>query len=236
MIETDSGLVRELPAQYVAEHVEHAYALTGHGMQGATVEAAIVVASPRDLTAGWSYTALSRARGQTRLLDPRRPADARARRDRARTSRTDQGAAATSCSRGRAADARARRRRPRHRTTPPRRQVGGPRRARRPRRDPGRLTRDTSSRASSSPRANGSSPPWASARRSHTSAKLEKAVRAVTSYRARYDITDPRDPLGPRPEQREQRRDWQSAQRAIERAQRRLHRAPAHQIDLGIGF
>ena len=68
VIETDSRLVRELPAQYVAEHVEHAYALTGHGMQGATVEAAVIVASPRDLTAGWSYTALSRARATTRLL------------------------------------------------------------------------------------------------------------------------------------------------------------------------
>ena len=68
VIETDSRLVRELPAQYVAEHVEHAYALTGHGMQGATVEAAVVVAAPRDLTAGWSYTALSRARASTRLL------------------------------------------------------------------------------------------------------------------------------------------------------------------------
>jgi conjugative relaxase-like TrwC/TraI family protein len=68
VIETDSRLVRELPASYVAEHVEHAYALTGHGMQGATVEAAIVVATPSDLTAGWSYTALSRARSSTRLL------------------------------------------------------------------------------------------------------------------------------------------------------------------------
>jgi conjugative relaxase-like TrwC/TraI family protein len=68
VIETDSRLIRELPAQYVAEHVEHAYALTGHGMQGATVEAAIVVATPSDLTAGWSYTALSRARARTRLL------------------------------------------------------------------------------------------------------------------------------------------------------------------------
>ena len=68
VIDTDSGLVRELPAAYVTEHVEHAYALTGHGMQGGTVEAAFVVASPRDLTAGWSYTALSRGRGETRLL------------------------------------------------------------------------------------------------------------------------------------------------------------------------
>ncbi len=68
VIDTDSGLVRELPAAYVSEHLEHAYALTGHGMQGGTVETALVVASPRDLTAGWSYTALSRARGQTHLL------------------------------------------------------------------------------------------------------------------------------------------------------------------------
>jgi conjugative relaxase-like TrwC/TraI family protein len=68
VIDTDSGLVRELPAAYIAEHVEHAYALTGHGMQGATVERAVVLASPRELTAAWSYTALSRARGTTRLL------------------------------------------------------------------------------------------------------------------------------------------------------------------------
>jgi conjugative relaxase-like TrwC/TraI family protein len=67
-IETEAGAVRELPAAYVDEHLEHAYALTGHSMQGATVEQAIVLASPRDLTAGWSYTALSRARGETRLL------------------------------------------------------------------------------------------------------------------------------------------------------------------------
>ena len=67
-IHTDGGLVRELPATYVQEHVEHAYSLTGHGMQGGTVQTAIVIASPRELSAGWSYTALSRARGETRLL------------------------------------------------------------------------------------------------------------------------------------------------------------------------
>jgi AAA domain len=68
VLETDSGAVRDLPASYVADHVEHAYCLTGHGMQGATVEQAVVVASPQDLTAGWSYSALSRATGATRLL------------------------------------------------------------------------------------------------------------------------------------------------------------------------
>jgi conjugative relaxase-like TrwC/TraI family protein len=67
LIETDAGPVRTLPAIYVAEHVEHAYCLTGHGMQGATVEHATVVATPRALTRGWSYTALSRARATTRL-------------------------------------------------------------------------------------------------------------------------------------------------------------------------
>ena len=36
-------------------------------MQGGTVEHATVLATPRDLTAGWSYTALSRARRTTRL-------------------------------------------------------------------------------------------------------------------------------------------------------------------------
>ena len=67
VVETDAGTVRALPAGYVAEHLEHAYALTGHGMQGGTVEWAGVVAAPRDLTRGWSYTALSRARATTRL-------------------------------------------------------------------------------------------------------------------------------------------------------------------------
>jgi ATP-dependent exoDNAse (exonuclease V) alpha subunit len=46
VIDTDSGLARELSGDYAAEHLEHAYALTGHGMQGGTVEAATVVASP----------------------------------------------------------------------------------------------------------------------------------------------------------------------------------------------
>ncbi|MEV4420170.1 MobF family relaxase [Patulibacter sp. NPDC049589] len=66
-IRTDSGTERGLPARYVAEHVEPAYALTGHGMQGGTVEWAAVVGEPWDFTRGWSYTALSRARSTTEL-------------------------------------------------------------------------------------------------------------------------------------------------------------------------
>jgi conjugative relaxase-like TrwC/TraI family protein len=68
ILETGAGTLRRLPAAYVAGHVEHAYALTGHGMQGGTVERAFVVAAPHELTRGWSYTALSRARGETRLF------------------------------------------------------------------------------------------------------------------------------------------------------------------------
>jgi conjugative relaxase-like TrwC/TraI family protein len=66
-LETDAGERRELPSDYVGKHMEHAYALTGHGMQGGTVEWAGVVATAHDLSRGWSYTALSRARGTTEL-------------------------------------------------------------------------------------------------------------------------------------------------------------------------
>ena len=66
-IETDASGVRELPAGYVADHAEHAYALTGHGMQGGTVEWAGVIGSPPEFTANWSYTALSRAREPTEI-------------------------------------------------------------------------------------------------------------------------------------------------------------------------
>jgi hypothetical protein len=61
-IETDAGEFRPLPAHYVAEHLEYAYALTGHGSQGATVERTVVVGRPEDFTNEWAYTALSRAR------------------------------------------------------------------------------------------------------------------------------------------------------------------------------
>jgi hypothetical protein len=62
----------------------------------------------------------------------------------------------------------------------------------------------------------------------------EKAIRQATSYRATYNITDHNDPLGPRPKEREQRRDWQRAQNTIENAQQRLHRTPTQ--DLGVGL
>ncbi|MGO9976058.1 MAG: MobF family relaxase [Solirubrobacteraceae bacterium] len=67
-IQADTGGVRALDIDYATHHLEHAYALTGHGMQGGTVQWAAVVGQPGDFTRNWSYTALSRAREPTEIL------------------------------------------------------------------------------------------------------------------------------------------------------------------------
>jgi len=64
----DAGGHRQLDPEYAAEHLAHAYALTGHGMQGGTVQWAGVIGQAEDFTRNWSYTALSRARQPTRIL------------------------------------------------------------------------------------------------------------------------------------------------------------------------
>ena len=68
LVRTDAGAQRRLDAPYVAEHVQHAYGLTAHTVQGGTVEWAGVVGRPEDFTRNWSYTALSRAREPTELF------------------------------------------------------------------------------------------------------------------------------------------------------------------------
>ena len=68
VVRTDAGGQRRLDAPYVAEHLQHAYVLTAHTIQGATVEWAGVVGRPEDFTRNWSYTALSRAREPTELF------------------------------------------------------------------------------------------------------------------------------------------------------------------------
>jgi hypothetical protein len=68
LVRTDGGAQRRLDAPYVAEYLQHAYVLTAHTIQGATVEWAGVVGRPEDLTRNWSYTALSRAREPTELF------------------------------------------------------------------------------------------------------------------------------------------------------------------------
>jgi hypothetical protein len=68
VVRTDAGAQRTLDTRYVAEHLQHAYALTAHTIQGGTVEWAGVVGRPDDFTRNWSYTALSRARQATELF------------------------------------------------------------------------------------------------------------------------------------------------------------------------
>jgi len=67
IVETDSGEPRALDADYVARHLQHAYALTAHGAQGTTVDWAGVIGRPADFSREWAYTALSRAKQQTTI-------------------------------------------------------------------------------------------------------------------------------------------------------------------------
>lgn len=67
VIRTDSGDVRGLDRDYVANHLEHAYALTAHGAQGGTFDWVGVIGRPDEFTREWAYTALSRARAQTTI-------------------------------------------------------------------------------------------------------------------------------------------------------------------------
>ena len=50
------------PSVYIIQHVGHAYALTGHGAQGATATWAGVIGRPEEFTREWGYTAVSRPR------------------------------------------------------------------------------------------------------------------------------------------------------------------------------
>ncbi len=69
----DNGNTRRFDAndpeqvKYVSEHLEHAYALTAHGTQGATLQWAGVVGLPGEFSREWAYTALSRAKQTTRV-------------------------------------------------------------------------------------------------------------------------------------------------------------------------
>ncbi|MGH3005673.1 MAG: MobF family relaxase [Gaiellaceae bacterium] len=68
VVHLDEGRRLALPDRYLeAGNVSHAYALTGHKMQGLTVERAFVLADDQRALKEWGYVALSRARGSTRL-------------------------------------------------------------------------------------------------------------------------------------------------------------------------
>ncbi|MGA2924439.1 MAG: MobF family relaxase [Solirubrobacteraceae bacterium] len=62
------GVVRQLPTEYAAAHVEHAYCLTRHKGQGANVARAFAIGPERSWTKNHSYVALSRAKGVTRMF------------------------------------------------------------------------------------------------------------------------------------------------------------------------
>jgi hypothetical protein len=66
-IVTDAGHHRTLNTDYIRDHLEHAYALTAHGAQGATFEWAGVVGRASEFTREWAYTALTRARDRARV-------------------------------------------------------------------------------------------------------------------------------------------------------------------------
>ncbi len=64
---TDAGSLRSLPFRYAAEHLDHAYALTGHAAQGATVERAFVLLPDQGALREWGYVACSRSRTEIHL-------------------------------------------------------------------------------------------------------------------------------------------------------------------------
>jgi conjugative relaxase-like TrwC/TraI family protein len=66
-LRTDRGALRSLPFPYAEADLDHAYALTGHAAQGATVERAFVLLSDQGALREWGYVACSRARAETHL-------------------------------------------------------------------------------------------------------------------------------------------------------------------------
>ncbi len=66
----------------------------------------------------------------------------------------------------------------------------------------------------------------------------EHGVRLTARYRVEHDISGAGDALGPKPEQREEQREWERTHKAIARDQRRLGRDVSVEVDVGldIGF
>jgi ATP-dependent exoDNAse (exonuclease V) alpha subunit len=79
-LRADDGTTTTLPANYAGKHLAHAYALTIHAAQGATVQHAFLLAPTTGALAELGYVALTRARQTTRLylsepLDLEAPTD-----------------------------------------------------------------------------------------------------------------------------------------------------------------
>jgi hypothetical protein len=67
MLRTDAGALRRINSLYALEHLDDAYALTGHAAQGATADRAFVLLRDEGALREWGYVACSRARTETRL-------------------------------------------------------------------------------------------------------------------------------------------------------------------------
>jgi conjugative relaxase-like TrwC/TraI family protein len=73
-LELDAGQRVDLPERYALDgHLDHAYAITAHRAQGATVDGAYVLGSD-ELYREWGYTALSRHRDEARFYVTATPA------------------------------------------------------------------------------------------------------------------------------------------------------------------
>ena len=66
-LRTDAGELKHINSLYTAKHLDHAYALTGHAAQGATVDHAFLLLRDEGGLREWGYVACSRARTETRL-------------------------------------------------------------------------------------------------------------------------------------------------------------------------
>jgi conjugative relaxase-like TrwC/TraI family protein len=66
-LRTDRGALRLLPLPYAEADLDHAYALTGHAAQGATVERAFVLLPDQGALREWGYVACSRASAETHV-------------------------------------------------------------------------------------------------------------------------------------------------------------------------
>lgn len=70
VIALDGGSCVRLPGTYLADHVRHGYAITGHAAQGATLLRTHVLAPIHGDQAEWAYVTATRARDETRLYAP----------------------------------------------------------------------------------------------------------------------------------------------------------------------
>ena len=67
VLRTDAGDLKRINPLYAVEHLDHAYALTGHAAQGATFDRAFVLVGGEGALREWGYVACSRARLETRV-------------------------------------------------------------------------------------------------------------------------------------------------------------------------